>query len=298
MKNDLRELPKFRDSLSYLYVEHVIVEQDNKSIMLIDKEGKTQVPCANLSLLMLGPGSSITHEAVKNLCDNGCMLVWAGEEGVRFYANGMGETRSSKKLLHQARLVTDPTPRLEVVKRMYAKRLIIPDIEGISIEQLRGLEGVRVRDAYAQASEEYGIPWNGRKYNRGSWYKADPVNRAMSCANACLYGICHAGIVSIGYSPALGFIHTGKQLSFVYDIADLYKTEITIPVAFRVTAESEGNLERRIRTTLRDMFKSEKLLKRVIEDIDDLLDIPVETTREEFPADSDPALPSPLWDGN
>ena len=297
MKNDLHELPKFRDSLSYLYADHVIIEQDKKSIMLIDKEGKTHVPCANLSLLMLGPGTSITHEAVKNLCDNGSTVAWTGEEGVRFYARGMGETRSSKKLIHQARLVSNPNSRMEVVRRMYAKRLIFPDSEGMSIQQMRGLEGVRVREAYSTASEKYGIQWTGRKYDRGSWYKADPVNRALSCANSCLYGICHAGIVSIGYSPALGFIHTGKQLSFVYDIADLYKADITIPLAFETSAELEGNLERNVRTKLRDTFKKEKLLARIVKDIDELLDLPGDITNEKFPADNDPALPAPLWDG-
>ena len=296
MKNDLHELPKFKDSLSYLYTDHVIIEQDKKSIMLIDKESRTHVPCANLSLLMLGPGTSITHESIKNLCDNGCLIAWTGEEGVRFYASGMGETRSAKNILHQAKLVSNPKRRLEVVRRLYAKRLIFDETDNMSIEQLRGVEGIRVRDSYAKASEEYGVPWKRRKYDRVSWYRADPINRALSCANSCLYGICHAGIVSIGYSPALGFIHTGKQLSFVYDIADLYKTEITIPLAFETTAESEKDLERRVRTKLRDRFKEAKLLKRIVQDIDEVMDI-TDRSQQNFPADSDPALPSPLWNG-
>ena len=123
----------------------------------------------------------------------------------------------------------------------------IPPI--ISLESIRGMEGLRVRRAYSEASDKYGVEWKGRNYDQNNWNNGDPINRALSAANACLYGVCHAGIVSAGYSAGLGFVHTGKMLSFVYDIADLYKTETTIPVAFQVTAEhsNDKDLERFIR---------------------------------------------------
>ena len=229
---DLHLLPKFRDGLSYLYVEHCRVEQEARSIALYDRDGKTPVPCASLSVLMLGPGTSISHAAVQSLADNGCLAIWCGEEGVRFYAMGMGESRNARNLIHQARLASDPSLRLKVVRRMYEMRFEEPLDENLTLEQIRGMEGIRIRTAYSQASRETGIPWAGRSYDRGSWKRADPVNRALSVANSCLYGICHAGIVAMGYSPALGFIHTGKQMSFVYDVADLYKVEVTIPVDF------------------------------------------------------------------
>jgi len=240
---DLHLLPKFRDGWSYLYVEHCKVDQENKAIAIHDARGRVPVPCAALSLLMLGPGTSITHAAIRTLAQNGCLVMWCGEEGVRFYAQGMGETRKAYRLLHQARLAASPSLRLTVVRRLYQMRFEEPLDPSLTLREIRGKEGIRVRQAYAAASRETGVPWKGRSYKRDNWHSADPVNRALSAANSCLYGICQAAILSTGYSPALGFIHTGRMLSFVYDIADLYKTEISIPVAFTVTAESESKLE-------------------------------------------------------
>ena len=119
------------------------------------------------------------------------------------------------------------------------------------------------------------------------------MNRALSAANSCLYGVCHAAILSIGYSPALGFIHTGKQLSFVYDIADLYKVELTIPLAFRTTAENPQDLERHVRLQCRDVFRESRLIQRIIPDIRQALGDGGE--EEEFVPDEDPALPIELW---
>ncbi|HEY3420313.1 MAG TPA: type I-E CRISPR-associated endonuclease Cas1e [Methanomassiliicoccales archaeon] len=295
MSQDLHELPKFRDGLSYLYLERCRVEQDEKSIASYDKEGVTKIPCASLAVIMLGPGAAISHEATKTIAQNGCLLIWTGEEGVRFYAQGMGETRSSYKLIRQAALVSDPVQRLNVVRKMYTMRF--PGLEGIedrSLEELRGMEGVRVRTAYAQASKKYGVVWAGRSYKREAWGSTDPINRALSSANSCLYGICHAAIVSAGYSPALGFIHNGKQLSFVYDIADLYKTETTIPVAFMATAVGSEDLERRIRLELRNSFKEHRILARIVDDINELMgEVTVSKENDNFSDDA--ARPAPLW---
>jgi len=292
---DLHELPKLRDGLSYLYVEHVKIDQTGLSIEFLDKEGRTMVPIAALGVLMLGPGTSITHAAVKALADNGCSAVWCGEDGIRFYAYGTGETRKAYRLCRQAELVSDPQKRMTIIRRMYEMRFEEPLAADLSIEQVRGLEGVRVREAYARASREYGIEWHGRRYDRSCWEKSDPVNRALSAANACLNGVCHSAIVAGGYSPALGFIHTGKQLSFVYDIADLYKVEITIPLAFRVVAEGGGPLEKRVRQACRQAFCEHRLLKRLLPDIDCLLGLKEEPDEQPDILDADPACPTPLW---
>jgi CRISPR-associated protein Cas1 len=301
MPKDLHELPKIRDSLSYLYIEHAKVEQDDKSIAFYDQSGKTPVPIATVSVLMLGLGTAITHEAVKTIVENGCLILWCGEEGVRFYAQGMGETRKAGRLLLQAALVSDPCKHLTVVRKMYMKRFPKEsfDNKDYSLEELRGMEGVRVRTAYFKASKEYDVIWKGRSYKRDSWFNADPINRALSCANSNLYGICHSAIVSAGCSPGLGFIHTGKQLSFVYDIADLYKTEFAIPIAFNSVSESTNDIERRIRITMRDLFRENKLLSRIISDIDELLghDL-MEEPKDNNDFDSDAALPAQLWGGN
>lgn len=296
MLKDLHDLPKLRDSLSYLYVEHCRVEQSDFAIELIDQDGRVPVPVAALGVLMLGPGTTITHAAVRALAENGCSILWCGEHNVRFYAQGMGETRKSYRLLKQADLYIDDEKRREVAWRMFELRFGYRIEEDVSLNQLRGMEGVRMREAYAEASEFYGVPWRGRRYNRNNWQKADPINRALSAANACMYGICHAAIVSGGYSPALGFIHTGKMLSFVYDIADLYKTEITIPLAFLITKESPKEVEDRVRLACRDVFRKERLLKRLLPDIDALLDLPSKVREGEEPIDEDPAMPTRLWE--
>jgi len=300
---DLHELPKVRDSLTYLYVEHARIDQKHKAIAVHKLENgdhvEVPVPVASLPLLLLGPGTSITHAAMRALADNNCLIVWCGEEGVRLYACGTGGTRSASNLLRQAKLASNDNTRLTVVERMYRKRLG-PLRPGLTLQQIRGMEGIRVREAYAAASRATGVPWKGRSYHRGRWGDADPVNRALSAANSCLYGLCHAAILAIGYSPAIGFIHTGKQLSFVYDIADLYKADLTIPVAFQAAAEDESHIERRVRIALRDRFRDARLLDHIVPDIHDCLDIEapdvkaVATQQPDF--DTDGAAPGQLWD--
>ena len=293
---DMHLLPKVRDSMSYLYVEHKRIDQEDRAIALHDAAGKVSVPCSSLVALLLGPGTSITHEAIKTLADNGCLVMWTGEGAVRFYAQGMGETRSARNLLHQASVWSDPALRLRVVRRMYEMRFPDPLDIGLTLQQIRGREGIRVREAYARASRETGVMWTGRAYRRDNWADADPINRALSSANSCLYGVCHAAIVSAGFSPALGFIHTGKMLSFVYDIADLYKANITVPLAFRLTAENVANLESRVRRACRDEFYSQRLLQKIIPDIEQTLAVAEkeESDLQDFDKADDP--PGGLWD--
>lgn len=307
MPKDLHELPRLEDGWSYLYVEHCKIDKDEKAIAVTDVDGKINVPCACLALLMMGPGTSISHEAIKTLADNGCLAVWCGEGGVRFYAHGTGETRKGTKLVRQALLVSHPSLRQNVVERMYRMRFIEPIPEGYSIQQLRGMEGQRVRQAYAKASTDTGVPWLGRSFDPGNWSGADPINRALSAANSCLYGICHAAIISAGYSPGLGFIHTGKQLSFVYDIADLYKADITVPIAFQSVikwkqAQSQQNqplnLERMVRQACRDKFNEANLLSRVIPDIEKALDVKVPEDLIFDDYDTDTVVPGKVWDPN
>jgi CRISPR-associated protein Cas1 len=223
-------------------------------------------------------------------------VIWCGEEGVRVYAVGLGETRSSKNLLRQVRLHSDPQLRLQVIRRMYDYRFPGEDLSGLRLEEIRGREGVRVRESYARASRETNVEWKGRDYKSANWRAADPINRALSAGNSCLYGLCHAAIVASGYSPALGFVHTGKALSFVYDVADLYKAAIVVPAAFLVVAEGDGGVETRMRHVLRDRFFECRLLERIVPDLAFLMraEPTAEEQAEDF--DADDALPSGLWD--
>lgn len=293
---DLHILPKLRDSLSYMYVEHAIIQRYRQSVQMINQRGRVALPIASLGVLLLGPGTSISHEAIKLLALNGCSVVWTGEDGMKFYAQGTGETRKGHRLLKQAELVSDPHRHREVAIRMYKYRFDEPLPSDLTIEQIRGHEGARVRNLYKTTARRYGVKWRGRRYDRGNWDKADPVNRALSAANSLLNGLCHTAIVGGGYSPGLGFIHTGKQLSFVYDIADLYKGEFTIPVAFQTVALGSENIEARVRSHLRDAFKKGKLLQRILPDIDALLDLTASEDDANEIYDVDAALPAPLWD--
>lgn len=293
--DDLHRLPKVRDSLSSLYVEHARIDRHEKSIAIHDQDGMTPIPAAALCVLMLGPGTRVTQAAMTALADNNCLVVWCGEENVRFYCYGTGGTRSAAALLHQARLASDEARRLEVVKRMYRMRFAEDVEEALSVESLRGREGVRVREAYARMSLATGVAWTGRNYDRGSWQDADPVNRALSCANSCLYGLCHAAILSLGLSPALGFIHTGKQLSFVYDIADLYKLEVTLPCAFEIARGDPPQMERQVRLRCRDLFRETRLLQRIVPDIQKALAVTDEMLTHGDLFGDDPARPSDLW---
>jgi CRISPR-associated protein Cas1 len=287
---DFHELPKLRDSLSYLYIEHAIIDRKQNAIEYIQEDGRVMVPVAALCVLMLGPGTSISHAAIKVLAENGCSILWVGEDVTRCYAQGLGETHKGYHALRQAELCCNPLSREKVVKNMYRYRFMDMK-EDVSLQQMRGMEGARVKQMYAEASRQYGVRWQGRNYNRGEWNDADPINRALSAANALMNGICHAAIVSGGYLPALGFIHTGRQLSFVYDIADLYKAEISIPTAFRIVAESLDKVEQRARTACREKMREVRLLQRILPDIDALLEIeqPSEDTQGEDPI-------SELWE--
>ena len=293
---DLHDLPQVRDSLSYLYVEHCRIDQDDRAVALHDANGKTPIPCASLTTLMLGPGTSITHAAISTLADSGCLVLWTGEEGVRFYAQGMGETRSARRLLRQVRLWSNPASRLRVVFRMHQMRFDESLDPSTTLRQVRGKEGIRVRETYARLSRESGVEWKGRSYRRNRWRAADPINRAISAANSCLYGVCHSAIVSAGYSPSLGFIHTGKMLSFVYDIADLYKTETSLPAAFKAVSEGTGgDLEGTVRRTCRDYFHRTRLMARVVSDIGEVLAVS-DDDEVDNALDSDAALPGGIWD--
>jgi CRISPR-associated protein Cas1 len=268
---NLRTLPKARDQISFLYFEHCRIEQDESAIAIFKEKDKFQVPCACIATLLLGPGTSITHAAIKALADNACEVHWVGADVLRFYATGRGGAGNTERLQHQATLWADSLQRLAVVRRMYEFRFadgIPPDL---TLQQIRGYEGVRVRTLYSQISKETGVEWKGRNYKQTDWNAADPINQALSIANSCLYAVCQAALNSVGYSPALGFIHTGKPLSFAYDVADLYKAETTIPAAFEAVAGTYFELESYVRRKCREKFSQYRLMHRIVQDIDRIL---------------------------
>lgn len=269
--DDLTQLTRFGDRLTFLYLEKGHIEQHLRSIAYVTEQESIPIPAASLALLMLGPGTTITHAAIKNLADCNCLVAWCGEEGTRFYSHGRGGTYQADKLLRQAELYCNQRSRAQVVRRMYEKRFGQLVDANLTIEQVRGREGYRVRNAYREAAERFGLKWEGRNYDPSDWNAADPLNRGLSAANACLHGVVHAGIITAGYSPAIGFIHTGKALSFVYDVADLYKVALIVPLVFEVVSRSDQTVEQRTRIACRDMFCRTRLLERILPDVDEVL---------------------------
>ena len=290
-----QELPKIRDSISFLYFEFGRIEQTDTGIEFINNKGNVEIPIANLCVLMLGPGTTITHKAVQNIASSGCSLIWSGEQGVRYYANATGETHKAYKLQKQAELVANPQTRKQVALRMYQFRFKELFDSSLNYEQLQGAEGLRVQDEYKNIAQKFRVKWESRNYNREDWDDSDELNKALSTASSCLNGICHSAIVAAGYSPGLGFIHQGRQLSFVFDIADLYKTKVAVPIAFGTVAEGTINLETTVRKRCRQTFKNFKLLGRIVYDIERILNINEEVP-DDFDPDSDPTMPTKWWE--
>jgi len=220
---------------------------------------------------MLEPGTRISHAAVVLAARVGCLLVWIGEAGVRLYAGGQPGGARADRLLYQAKLALDEDARLKVVRKMYEYRFKKPVPSHYSVEQLRGVEGARVREMYVQMAQKYGVKWEGRQYDHTQWGSGDLPNRCLSSATSCLYGISEAAILAAGYAPAIGFIHSGKPQSFVYDIADLFKFDTVVPVAFRVASQNPVDPERAVRLACRDQFRETRLLKTIIPTIEEIL---------------------------
>lgn len=267
----LQALPQIGDRLTFLYLEHCQINREDSAILIRDDHGTTRVPAAAITVLLLGPGTTVTHRAIELIGDAGVGIVWVGEYGVRFYASGRPLTHRSHLLMKQAQLVSNQRSHLAVVRKMYQLRFPDEDVSGLTMQQLRGREGSRVRKAYRTASQKWNVPWTGREFDPDNFSSGDPVNQALSAGHACLYGLAHAVIAALGCSPGLGFIHVGHERSFVYDIADLYKAEITIPIAFEMAARQTADLPSAVRRKVRDEMSSTHLLERMVRDIRFLL---------------------------
>lgn len=266
-----QDLHRVEDRVSTLYVERCHIDRDDNAVVLVNRERTVQVPAALVASLLIGPGTRVTSAAVRLLADSGTAVCWVGERGVRLYASGLGPSRGAGLIMRQAYLVTRTRERLAVARRMYGMRFPDEDVSSATMQQLRGREGARVKQIYRSEAARTGVKWKTRSYRPGEPFAAgDDVNRLLSAGHSCLYGICHAAIVGIGASPALGFVHTGGATSFVLDIADLYKAEYTIPLAFDLTAAGRVE-ERDVRLAFRDRVADGRLMARVIYDIKDLL---------------------------
>ena len=279
IRPDLQALPQVKDRMTFLYLEHCTLERQDGAITVTDENGVVHIPAAAISVLLLGPGTRVTHRAMELMGDTGVGAVWVGEHGVRYYAHGRPLTTRANLLIRQAELVSNTRKHLDVVRKMYQLRFPDENVAHLTMQQLRGREGSRVRNVYRAYAKETGVAWNGRVYNPDDFSSGDAVNQALSAGHACLYGLAHAVIVALGCAPGLGFIHVGHERSFVYDIADLYKSEITLPIAFQTAAEAPEDLPAIVRRRVRDAMVSARILERMVHDIRWLLS-PAEESME------------------
>lgn len=272
IRPELQQLPQITDRMTFLYLERCKISRQDGAISVLDDKGKVYIPAAAISVLLLGPGTDISHRAMELIGDMGVSVVWVGEHGVRYYAGGRPLTHQSELLLKQAALVSNQRTHLAVARKMYQMRFPEEDVSKLTMQQLRGREGSRIRRVYKEEAQKWKITWNGRLYRPEDFAGGDSVNQALSAGHACLYGLAHAVIAALGCSPGLGFVHVGHELSFVYDIADLYKADITIPIAFEVAAENPEDLPSVVRRRVRDVMAKERLLEKMVKDIKYLLE--------------------------
>lgn len=293
-----RPIP-LKDRAALVFVERAQLDVADGAFVAINADGvRTHIPVGGVACLLLEPGVRASHAAIALAARAGTLLVWVGEGAVRLYSAGKPGGARADKLLWQAQIALDEAARLRVVRKMYEIRFGEPAPQRRSIDQLRGIEGVRVRESYAMLARQHGVAWSRRAYDVSDWASADLPNRCLSSATACLHGLTEAAVLAAGYAPAIGFLHTGKPLSFVYDIADLWKLQTVVPEAFRIAGQaSKGRLsmpvERAVRQACRDAFRRTGLLGKIIPQIEEVLQAGELPPPPPPPEAAGPAFPDP-----
>lgn len=289
----LKPIP-LKDRNSMIFIGMGQIDVKDGAFVVIDKNGeRMHIPVGSIACIMLEPGTRVSHAAIKLASVCGTLLIWVGEAGVRLYSAGQPGGARSDKLLYQAKLALDESLRLKVVRKMFEYRFGEQAPERRSVDQLRGIEGARVRKIYQLLAKQYGVEWHGRNYDVKSWKSGDIINQCISTATSCLYGLTEAAILAAGYAPAIGFLHTGKPLSFVYDIADLIKFETVVPVAFKVAAKRSKKADKEVRIACRDIFRSTKVLKTLIPLIEEVLTAGEIQPPKAYENAQPPAIPEP-----
>jgi len=266
-------LPQVKDKYPFLYLERGRLEVDDSSVKWIDCDNNVvRLPIATIGTLLLGPGTTLTHEAVKVLASANCGVCWVGEDSLIFYAAGHTPTADTRHFRQQMELACDQGKALEVARRMFAIRFPAVEVAGKNLKEMMAMEGYRVRQLYEAMAEKYRVGWQGRSYEPGKFAMADMTNRILTSANAALYGILLSCIHALGYSPHIGFVHSGSPLPFVYDIADLYKEHLCIDLAFSATREMAGTYNRAtVANAFRARVVDQDLLAKIPADIEQVL---------------------------
>lgn len=269
-------LPQVKDKYPFIYLERGRLEIDDSSVKWIDASANVvPLPVATLNAILLGPGSTVTHDAVKTATAANCAICWVGEDSLLFYAAGFLPTADTRNLRHQIECAADSGRALEVAKRMFARRFPDADLNEKNLQSMMGMEGNRVRALYQSKAEEYGVGWKGRQFVPGKFEISDATNQILTSTNAALYGILCSAVHSLGYSPHIGFIHSGSPLPFVYDLADLYKEYLCIDLAFALTKDMAGIYNKyKVSDAFRKRVIEMDLLAKIPADIQEMLGAP------------------------
>lgn len=240
------------------------------------KAGIYAIPYQGVSLILLGPGSTISHDALRILARHGTLLAAVGEGGVKFYtAPPWGQGHSEVARAH-ARLWADEKTRIDLARRMYAWRFgrVLPHKD---IAVLRGIEGARLKETYRLVAEQYHVPWDGRHYDRDNPNACDIPNQAINHAVTFVEAAADIAIALVGALPPLGFIHEDSSNAFTLDITDLYRADITLPLAFSVARQAiedpELKLERELRRAAALWFRKHQLIPKMIDRVKELLGV-------------------------
>ena len=268
-------LPRVKDKYPFIYLERGRLEIDDSSIKWIDSEANVvPLPVATLNTLLLGPGTTVTHDAIKTAVAANCSVCWVGEDTLLFYAAGFLTTADTRNLKMQIELSAYPDKSVEVARRMFARRFPDAELAGKSLKEMMGMEGHRIRSLYQEKAKEYGVGWKGRNFIPGKFELSDVTNQVITSANAALYGILCSAVHSMGYSPHIGFVHSGSPLPFVYDLADLYKEHLCIDLAFALTRDMAGRYNKHsVSAAFRQRVIDMNLLGRLSDDITEILGV-------------------------
>lgn len=266
-------LPQVKDKYPFIYLERGRLEIDDSSLKWLDADGNIiRLPVAALNTLLLGPGTTVTHAAIKTAAAANCSICWVGEDSLLFYAAGIQPTANTRNLQRQITLSASRQSAINVARKMFHKRYTDVDLSGKTLKEMMGMEGARVKQLYEQKAQQYGVGWRGRSYIPGKFQLGDITNQILSATNAALYGILCSAIHAMGYSVHIGFIHSGSPLPFVYDMADLYKAELTIDLAFHLTREMAGQYDKhRVADAFRKRAIDMDLLASITSDISQLM---------------------------
>jgi len=259
-----KTIPLFRDRWTPIYLEHGKIHVEGSGVRWVDKDGnRTVLPVSSIPCILIGPGTSITHEAIRVCSNSNTILVWVGREGFKFYSTGIVNVERNENIEKQAKFFSSSKKKKEICYKMFQYRFN-EEIGGKTIRELRGEEGARVKKVYFNYKMLYGVNWKGRKYDKDDIFACDNINYALNICNYSLYAYCLSCIIVMGFSPSLGFIHSGHSLSFVFDISDLFKDKTSIKSAFYcVGRENKRPAVDTLLSCLKETIEEEGIFKKL-----------------------------------